>query len=567
MSSKIKRRTFLETAIKTAAVMGIGSSQVFFQKSSRAREIDLLISNGLVFDGLGTPPIKLDIAIKGGKIFRIAPRIRPDQARRVIDARGLAVSPGFIDAHSHTGIELMVNPKAESQVRQGVTTEISGNCGSSPFPIARSVFEERKRYYRDEYDLLLDWRNIDGFFSRLMKRGIGLNYATLVGHGNIRGEVVGYLDQPAGENDINMMKKILAENLKAGALGLSTGLIYPPGSYAQTEEITGLCHEVARAGGVYATHMRDEGDRILEAINETLTIAGKTGVSLQISHLKVSYPRNWPKFNRVISTLEKARARGIKLLADRYPYIAGANSLSDSLFPLWALQGSTADFIARLKDTSLDARFRHHMNQTLQKIGSWEKILISDVSSQKNSIFEGMNILEASRTAGKKPFDFIRDLLIEEQNRVGKIAFYGNEEHLKKILSHPLVVIGADGSAVAPYGTLNKGNPHPRLYGTFPRVMGHYAREEKIFTLSRAIKKMTSMTARKFNLSQRGQIREGYYADLTLFDPDTILDQSTWTEPKRYPLGITYVLVNGKPVIENGDHTGHLPGIILKHRS
>lgn len=302
-------------------------------------------------------------------------------------------------------------------------------------------------------------------------------------------------------------------------------------------------------------------------MEETLAIVRETGVSVQISHLKVSYPRNWPKFNKVISMLEKARAQGIKLLADRYPYIAGANSLSDSLFPLWALQGTNADFIGRLKNSTLDTRFRRHMNQTLKKIGSWEKILISDVSTQKNKKFEGKNILEASKIAGKNPFEFIRDLLIEEQNRVGKIAFYGTEEHLKKILSHPLVVIGADGSAVAPYGRLNKGNPHPRLYGTFPRVLGRYARQERIFSLSRAIEKMTSVTARKFNLSLRGQIREGYFADLTLFDPDTILDQSTWTKPKQYPLGIVSVLINGKPVIENGDHTGILPGRILKHRN
>jgi N-acyl-D-amino-acid deacylase len=567
MNSKIKRRTFLKTSIKTTGLMGLGCSQIFFQKSSRAREIDLLISKGLIFNGLGTPPIEADIAIKDNKIFRIAPRIKANLAGRVIDARGLAVAPGFIDAHSHTDIELIVNPKAESQVRQGVTTEISGNCGSSLFPIARSVYEEKKKYYRDEYNLLLDWRDIDGFFNRLMKRGIGLNYATLVGHGSIRGEVVGYLDHPARKAEIKKMRKILAENLKAGALGLSTGLIYPPGSYALTEEITELCHEVVRAGGVYATHMRDEGDKILEAIEETLDIARKTGVSLQISHLKVSYPRNWSKFKTVISVLEKARAQGIKLLADRYPYIAGANSLSDSLFPLWALQGSTADFIGRLKDSSLDARFRHHMDQTLQKIGSWKKILISDVSTKKNKKFEGKNIQEASKIAKKNPFEFIRDLLIEEQNRVGKIAFYGNEEHLMEILSHPLVVIGADGSAVAPYGVLNKGNPHPRLYGTFPRVLGRYARQEKIFTLSRAISKMTSMTARKFNLSGRGQIQEGYFADLTLFDPDKILDQSTWIEPKQYPRGIASVLVNGKMVIEDGHHTGNLPGTILKQRT
>ncbi|MCK4943764.1 MAG: amidohydrolase family protein, partial [Candidatus Aminicenantes bacterium] len=433
-----------------------------------------------------------------------------------------------------------------------------------PFPIASSIYEEKKKYYKDEYDLELDWRDINGFFNRLMKKGIGLNYATLVGHGSLRGEVVGYYDQPASKKEMEMMKKILAENLKAGALGLSTGLIYPPGSYASTEEIVELCHEVTRARGVYATHMRDEGDKILEAIQEALHIARETKVSLQISHLKVSYPRNWPKIKKVISVLEKARAQGIKLLADRYPYIAGANDLADSLFPQWALQGTTAEFIKQLKKPSLQTKFRKHMKKYEQKIGSWEKVLISDVSTQKNKIYEGKNILEASKAARKNPFEFIRDLLIEEENRVGKIVFYGREENLKEILSHPLVVIGADGSAVAPYGILNKGNPHPRLYGTFPRVLGRYARQEKIFTLARAIQKMTSLTARKFNLHRRGQIRQGYFADLTLFDPDTVMDSAVWTQPKQYPKGIETVIVNGRIVVDKGNHTGVLAGKILK---
>ncbi len=564
MNTKIKRRKFIKNSIRSAALLGLGGSQIFFQKSSRAKEIDILISKGLVFDGQGTPPQEADIAIKGDKIYRITANINPHKAKRIINARGLAVAPGFIDAHSHTDVGLLVNPKAESQVRQGVTTEISGNCGFSPFPISDVVFSEYRKYYKEEYNIKLDWRDINGFFKRLTEKGMALNYATLLGHGNLRGEVVGYYDQPASKKEMEMMKKILAENLKAGALGLSTGLIYPPGSYARTEEIVGLCHEVARARGVYATHMRDEGDKILEAIGEALHIARETKVSLQISHLKVSYPRNWPKLKKVISVLEEARAQGIKLLADRYPYIAGANSLADSLFPLWALQGSTAEFIKRLKNPSLSTQFRNHMAQTLQKIGSWEKVIISDVSTQKNKIYEGKNILEATKVAGKKPFEFIRDLLIEEENRVGKIVFYGREENLKEILSHPLVVIGADGSAVAPYGILNKGNPHPRFYGTFPRVLGRYARQEKIFTLAQAIQKMTSLTARKFNLHRRGQIRQGYFADLTLFDPDTVMDNAVWTQPKQYPKGIETVIVNGRIVVDKGSHTGILAGKILK---
>jgi len=535
-----------------------------FQKNSRTKEYDLLISGGMVYDGLGNPAREIDIAIKKDKFFILSNKINSDKARRIIKVKGLSIAPGFIDAHSHTGIELLANPNAESQVRQGVTTEISGNCGSSNFPLADSIFEEKKKKYKEEYDIDLNWRDIHGFFKSLNKRGMALNYATLLGHGNVRGQVVGYYDKQPTANQLNQMKKIVEINLKAGALGLSTGLIYPPGSYAKTPEILELCRIVSQLNGVYATHMRNENDHVLEAMEEALTISRKTGVSLQISHLKVAYPRNWSKIKKVLLTLDKALEQGINILADRYPYIAGANDLSDSFFPLWVLQGSDEEFIKRLKDPALEAKLRNHQKKELQKIGSWEKILISDVFTEKNKIFEGKNILEASRESRKKPYDFIRDLLIEEKNRVGKISFYGSEDNLKKILSHPRVAVGADGSAVAPYGILNKGKPHPRLYGTFPRILGKYTREEKIYTFSKAIQKMTSLTAKKFDLEKRGQIHEGFYADAVIFDSDKVKDLATWKNPQQYPAGIEYVIVNGQLVIDRGEHTGNLPGVILK---
>lgn len=564
MKTKISRREFIKNSIKSTTLMGLASSFPQFQKNSRTKEYDLLISGGLVYDGLGNPGREIDIAIKKNKFCILSSKINTDRVRRIIRAKGLSIAPGFIDAHSHTDIELLVNPKAESQVRQGVTTEISGNCGSSPFPLADSIFEEKKKIYKEKYDIDLDWRDIHGFFSRLTSRGMSLNYATLVGHGNVRGHVVGYNDKQPTESQLNQMKKIVDKNLKAGALGISTGLIYPPGSYAKISEIIELCRIVSQLKGVYATHMRNENDYILEAIEEALTIARKTGVSLQISHLKVSYPRNWSKINKVLQMLDRACKEGINILADRYPYIAGANDLSDSLFPLWSLQGTTEDFIKRLKDPALETRLRAHQKKELQKIGSWEKILISDVFTKKNKIFEGKNILEASREARKEPYEFIKDLLIEEKNRVGKISFYGSEDNLKKILSHPKVVVGADGSAIAPYGTLGKGKPHPRLYSTFARILGKYAREEKIFTFSKAIQKMTSLTAKKFGLGKRGQIQEGFYADAVIFDSTKVKDLSTWENPHQYPSGIEYVIVNGQVVIDRGDHTGNLPGVLLK---
>ncbi|MCK4835742.1 MAG: D-aminoacylase [Candidatus Aminicenantes bacterium] len=563
MSTKIKRRKFIKNSIQTAVLLGLGGSQIFFQKSSRSKEIDILILKGLVFDGQGTPPQEADIAIKGNKIYRVTTNINPDKAKRIINARGLAIAPGFIDAHSHTDVGLLVNPRAESQVRQGVTTEISGNCGFSPFPISDAVFSEYHKYYKEEYDIKLDWRDINGFFKRLGEKGIALNYATLLGHGNLRGEVVGYYDRPPTEKEIRRMRKKIRENLNSGALGMSSGLEYAPGSYADTRELIELCHEVARFRGIYATHMRDEGDKLLESMEEAIQISKKTGVSLQISHLKVAYQRNWPKIDDAITKIESAAKEGINILADRYPYVAGSTGLS-YFFPLWSKQGITKEFIARLKDPNLDSKIRNHLKEQEKKLGSWDKVLISSVFTEKNKTFEGKNILEAAGEIRKEPYEFIRDLLIEEENRVAMILFFASEENLKRILAHPLVVIGADGEAVAPYGLLGKGKPHPRYYGTFTRILGRYARNEKIFSLGQAIKKMTSLTAQKFGLKHRGQIKENYFADVVIFNPDKVSDQATWEKPKQYPLGIEWVVVNGKIIIQNGEHTGSLPGRILK---
>jgi N-acyl-D-amino-acid deacylase len=563
MANKISRRQFIKKSAKGAAFTGLGGHNLIIHVCSKSIKYDLIISQGIVYDGLGNTGKEIDIAIKEDKIFLIGNRIKKNKAKKVINAQGLAVSPGFIDAHTHTDVELMVNPKAESYIRQGVTTKISGNCGYSPFPIAESDFEEQKRTLKETYDIDLNWKNINGFFQRLGEQGMALNYATLLGQGSLRGEVVGFNDQSPTKNQLAEMKKLVTENMKAGAFGLSTGLEYAPGSYAKTDEIIELCREVAKVNGIYATHMRDEGDTLLEAIDEAITIAHETKVSLQISHLKVAYPRNWSKINAVLLKIEEAKKKGIDILADRYPYIAGSTGLS-LYFPLWARQGTTSEFLARLKNPDLDSKLRSYSKEQEKKLGSWDKVLICDVFTEKNKKLEGKNILEASRENGKEAYDFMRDLLIEEENRVGMIIFMMKEDNLKRILAHPLVVIGSDGSAVAPYGLLGKGKPHPRHYGTFPRILGKYAREDKLFTLPQAIQKMTSLTAQKFGLSKRGQIKEDFFADIVIFDPTKVKDLATWENPHQYPKGIDYVFVNGKIVVSEGNHTGNLPGRILK---
>jgi len=560
--NKISRRKFIKNSIKGTALLVPTAPGLLLQGTSKQKDYDLVISQGIVYDGLGNPGKEVDIAVKGNKILSLEKNLDKNKAKMVIEAKGLAVAPGFIDAHDHTDLGLLANPKAESQVRQGVTTIISGNCGDSFFPVSDLIFEEWKTNAKKEYNIDLNWKDITGFFTRLKEQGMALNYGTLVGHGSIRREVVGLDDTTPTENQLKQMQKLVDENLKAGALGMSTGLEYAPGSFAKPPEIAALCQTVSLNNGVYSTHMRSEGDFLLESLEESIDIARKTKVSLQISHLKVAYPGNWSKIDAALSKIEAAHKQGINIHADRYPYIAGSTGLS-FYFPLWTKQGTAKDFVARLKDPELDAKIRSHLQEKEKMLGSWDKVLISSVITQENKKLEGKTVLEAAREAGKPPYEFMRDLLIDEENRVTMITFIASEDNLKRILAHPLVVIGADGEAAAPYGILGRGKPHPRLYGTFPRVLGKYAREEKIFSLAKGIQKMTSLTAQKFGLRDRGRLKEGYFADLVVFNPDKIIDCATWKDPHQYPQGIDSVIVNGQVVIREGEHTGNLPGKIL----
>jgi len=559
MEKVITRRDFIKKSSKIAAVAGCG---ILLKGCSTKQEFDIIIKDGRIFDGLGNEAFVSDIGISENFIKYIG-KISSSRGKSIIEAKNLTVCPGFIDAHDHTDVGLLVNPKAESSIRQGITTVISGNCGASPFPIAEEIFEDTKENMKEEYQIDLTWRDIKGFFSALEEKGIAINYSTLVGQGAIRGAAMGFNDRPPKDEDLEMMKSLVEENIKNGAVGLSSGLEYAPGSYAQADEIAELCRVVAQYDGVYATHMRDEGDYLLESLDESIDVARKTGISLQISHFKVAYPRNWHKVDKALSKVESANREGIPIFCDRYPYIAGSTGLSFN-FPLWARQGTTDEFLARLKDISLESKLRAYIDERKEKLGSWNKVIISSVITDKNRVFEGMNILQGAKETGKDPFVFMRDLLIEERNRVGMVIFMMKEENLKKILAHPLVGVGCDGSAIAPYGLLGKGKPHLRSYGTFPRVLGKYIRDEKIVSMPEMVKKMTSIPAKKFGFINRGVLKSGYFADIVLFDKNKVIDKAIWRDPHQYPEGIEYVLVNGRVVIKRGEHTGELPGKILR---
>jgi N-acyl-D-amino-acid deacylase len=562
MSKTLSRRQFLSRTGKAAAAASLAGAGPLLQGCAAGKAYDLVIVDGLVYDGLGGPPVKADIGILGETIKTIG-RIPASRGKTVIEAAGMAVSPGFIDVHDHSDLGLLADPKAESAVRQGVTTLVSGQCGSAPFPIADAILEEVKSNAKTQFGVDVDWRDLKGFLGRLEKGGTALNYATLAGHGSLRGAAMGFNDRPPKPEEMERMKALLQADLAAGAFGFSTGLEYTPSGFARAAEILELCKIAAARGGIYASHLRDEGDRLIEAVTEAVDAARASGVSLQISHLKTAFPRNWNKLDEVIGLIEKAKAAGLDVTADRYPYIAGSTGLSIN-FPAWSRQGTTDEFLARLKDPSLDKRLREYVAEREAKLGSWDKVVISGVVSEKNKPYEGIDVLEAARRAGKAPYEMMRDLIVEERDNVDTVIFMMIEDNLKRILAHPQVLVGSDSSVRSTEGILAQGKPHPRAFGTFPRVLGKYVREDKLFSLEAAVGKLTSAAAAKMRIEGRGTIRAGAFADLVVFNPATIADTATWSEPHKYAAGIPHVVVNGRAVVADGKHTGVLPGRVLR---
>ncbi|MBN2280156.1 MAG: D-aminoacylase [Candidatus Marinimicrobia bacterium] len=549
----ISRRTF----IKAGTLAGVG----ICVGCSRQPKFDLIIKGGTVFDGLGNPGIMTDVGLLGDKIIAIED-LTGAKATQIIYAKGLYVSPGFIDIHTHTDMELLVNSRGESKVRQGVTTEVSGNCGYSPFPLTEADATELARINKEKYGIDVKWHDIQGFFDELRKNPLGINYASFTGHGDLRAFVMGRNDRKPTTEELEKMKAVLASSLEKGSLGLSTGLEYAPGSYADTEELVELCRVVKERGGVYSTHVRSEDARVEEAMLEAVDIARRSGVSLQISHFKACNRPNWHKVDNMLKIVHEAKDEGIDVQIDRYPYNAWGTGL-DSFLPLWSRQGETDEILARMKDRKTAPQIAEYMNTRATLIGGWDHVMISSCNLEHNKKWQGKTIHEAAEKTGKTPTQFVFDLLIEERNNVGAIGFAMDENNLKKVLADPLCVIGSDGNATAPYGKLHQGNPHPRYYGTFARVLGKYCREEKLFDWQTAIQKMTSLSARKLHFDRRGEIRQDYYADITVFNPETVIDRATFTDPHQYASGIEYVLINGKVVISKGEHTGELPGRIL----
>jgi len=531
---------------------------------------DLIIKNGHVIDGTGTPRFKADVGVKGEKIANIG-KLDKEKALKVIDASRFVISPGFIDMHSHSDSVLLMNGKAESKIRQGITTEVIGNCGSSAAPLNELMKEKMRKTVPllKEAKLKLDWSTMREYLNRLEKQGTSVNVVPLVGHANLRVCTMGFDNRAPSKNELKTMKKMLAQAMEEGAFGMSTGLIYPPGCYAKTDELIELSKVVARYGGIYTSHIRGEGETLFTSVKEAIEIAEKAKVPVEISHHKAGGKANWGKVKETLKMMDEARAKGIGVTCDVYPYIAASFGLS-AMLPPWVHEGGHKELLKKLRDPKIRNRLRREMEEGLQgwssplRAAGWEATFIA--RSRNHPEFEGKSIAEIVQARKVDPFEFVFNLLIQEKTAVSVVRFAMCEEDVRTVMQHPLSMVGTDGSAVAPYGVLGKGKPHPRSYGTFPRVLGKYVREEKILTLENAIHKMTSLPAQKLGLRDRGLIGEGMYADLTIFDPEAVLDKATYIEPHQYPDGIQYVIVNGKIVVNRNEHTGILAGKALRKR-
>lgn len=561
---KTSRREFLKNMLICTSFPTVLAPAVTGCKKTE-KDLDILLKNGTVIDGSGSPGKIMDIGTKENRI-RFMGQNCPLSAERILSVKGLIVSPGFIDVHTHSDISFLVEPSGGSKLRQGVTTEIGGNCGDSVAPRKAENDEVYREQMKQRYNISVDWTDFTGFFKRLEKEGIGINFCTLTGLGTIRAIVMGEDNRrPTGE-ELSKMKEMIETSMKEGSLGISSGLEYVPSSFAERDEIVELAKAAAKYNGIYATHIRNEDDYVQEAVTEALDTAEKAGISLEISHLKACREKNWHKVDDILRRIHEAAGKGVNVNFDRYPYTAYNTSLSN-LFPLWVREGGTEKFIERLKDSSLLEKMKQEVLYKVNSTGSWDSFLISSIGSEKNKKYQGKTVKKIAQETNSDPFEFTRQLLIEENSRVSMVGFAMSDENTKKVLADPLCMIGSDGAVLSTSGPLARGNPHPRNYGTFPRAIAKYVRDDKICSLEEMIRKITSAASKKFRLLNRGLLTEGFFADITVFDYEKIQDKATFSEPHRYPEGITYVIVNGKVVLDNNNFTGKLPGKILKLNS
>ena len=538
--------------------------------------VDILIQNGLVIDGAGTQSNLNDISIKDGKILQIEPTIKVEP-KQIIDASGLVVCPGFIDMHSHSDMALPFDNRLESTLRQGITTSVIGNCGFSLAPVNQEridlLIKEFQIHAPPGADIEISWNTFNQYLNQIEETKISSNIVPLVGFGAIR--IAGgpaYDNRPPSQDEIDNMKAYTKDAMEAGAFGLSTGLIYPPQVYASTQEIIELAKVVAKYEGLYFSHIRGEGETVVKAVQEVIDIVEKSGCSGgQIGHHKVAGKHFWGTSKDTLQLISDANDRGISITCDQYPYNRGSTSLI-SLLPPWAHEGGVEMLLERLRNPDIQQRIREDIEKTfdwenLKEEAGWNRIFIASVKTQKWKDIEGLSLKEITQLRKySDEYSVLFELLLDENAEVTMTMESMGDEDIERIMKSKYTMIGTDGAGVAPAGILSHGKPHPRHYGTYPRILGRYVREMGLLTLEEAIYKMTGFPAQRLGLQDRGLLRMGNWADIVVFDPKTIIDKATFMDPHQFSLGIHHVIVNGVSTVSEKGQSNDLPGKVLRHR-
>lgn len=548
---KMRRRTF----VRSAAVAATGSL-VAPNLVMGGRRADLVLRGATVFDGSGAPGRELDVAVTADRIAEVGVNLPAGSDE--LDLRGLALAPGFIDIHSHADMSLFINPNAESRIRQGVTLEVVGQDGGSVGPWSEAEYQETRSRYRERYGADIGFRDPAGFLGGIDGLRPAVNVATMVGNGALRGFVVGNENRPATEAEVARMKEELRRAINGGCVGLSSGLEYTPSGFADPDELVALASVLRGTGYPYASHMRNEDDRVIAAVEETLHIGRMAGVPVQISHLKAQGTRNHWKQEAILHLLAEAREAGVDALFDCYPYVAYQTGLTN-LFPTEMRAGGTDAFLRRLKDPTTGPRLEAACRAKIALLGDWNSVQITS-AGESTAWARGRRLGDLAAERGEEPYALTLHLLEANRGSVGMIGFGMSEENVAELLAHPLGMMCSDGGAYAPYGPLSQSSPHPRGYGSFPRLLGHYVRERRALSLETAIHKVTGAPARRLGLAGRGSIAPGAHADLVAFDPGTVADRATFESPHQYPVGIPVVVVNGVVTIRDGEHTGQRGG-------
>jgi N-acyl-D-amino-acid deacylase len=539
---------------------------VLFVNNTSAQQYDLIIRGGTVYDGSGARPIKTDIAITGDKVVKIG-KLNLAHAKTVVDATGLAVAPGFINMLSWSTESLIVDPRSLGELKQGVTTQIMGE-GWSMGPLNDRM---KKQVKDDQGDLKwnVEWTTLAEYLQHLERRGVSQNVASYIGATTIRMHVIGEEDKQPTPEQMQQMRDLVEAEMRAGALGIGSSLIYAPAFYAKTEELIEMCKVAAKYKGKYVSHMRSEGNRLTEAVEELIRISREANIPAEIYHLKAAGRDNWPKMDRVITMVEAARKSGLKITADMYNYPAGATGL-DASMPPWVLDGGYPALYKRIQDPETRKKIIEEMRAPTDKwenlglaAGSPERILLVGFKNDNLKPLTGKTLAEVARMRGTDPENTILDLVLEDQSRVGTVYFLMDEENIKKQIKIPWVSFGSDAESMAPEGAFLKSNPHPRAYGNFARLLGKYVRDEKVISLEEAVRRLTSLPATNLGLDRRGALKTGYFADVVIFDPKTIADKATFEKPHQFAVGVRDVFVNGVQMLKDGDHTGKFSGRAL----